>query len=147
MDALSTKIGLERAASQVGTAPTWDQIDWEGELLPRYAAVAMCHVTKSTVLVAIGNDEQKDAVLQALDDAFCHWGCGAYVVDRPARRIGRVLGPMPTEADRHAILSVAGRALGKKNDPRYVPGVSEHDDDMTDEEWFWAMGPIPQEGL
>src|SRR5690606_32679299 len=99
----------------------------------------------STTLIANGNDEQKDAVLQALDGAFCHWGCGAYVVDRPARRIGRVLGPMPTEADRHAILAAAGRALGKKNDPRYVPGVSGHDDDMTDEEWFWAMGPIPQD--
>lgn len=35
--------------------------------------------------------------------------------------------------------------MTKKNDPRYVPGASEHDDDMTDEEWLWAMGPVPQD--
>lgn len=28
----------------------------------------------------------------------------------------------------------------KSADPRYVPGVSEHDDDMTDAEWVEAMG-------
>lgn len=31
----------------------------------------------------------------------------------------------------------------KENDPRYLPGVSEWDDDATDEEWFEAMGPAP----
>lgn len=30
----------------------------------------------------------------------------------------------------------------KITDPRYVPGVSEHDDDMTDAEWREVMGPI-----
>lgn len=29
---------------------------------------------------------------------------------------------------------------GKLSDPRYTPGVSEHDDDMTDAEWMSAMG-------
>lgn len=29
----------------------------------------------------------------------------------------------------------------KESDPRYEAGVSEHDDDMTDEEWFEAYGP------
>lgn len=33
----------------------------------------------------------------------------------------------------------------KEDDPRYVPGVSEHDDDMTDEEWYEAMGPASEE--
>lgn len=31
----------------------------------------------------------------------------------------------------------------KTDDPRYVPGISEFDDDATDEEWFEAMGPAP----
>jgi len=35
-------------------------------------------------------------------------------------------------------------APSKTSDPRYIPGVSEHDDDMTDEEWFEAMGPVPE---
>ena len=30
--------------------------------------------------------------------------------------------------------------LTKANDPRYLPGVSEHDDDMTDSEWFESYG-------
>lgn len=37
------------------------------------------------------------------------------------------------------------RTPRKSGDPRYVPDVSEHDDDMTDAEWFWAMGPVPQD--
>lgn len=28
----------------------------------------------------------------------------------------------------------------KLGDPRYVPGVSQHDDDMTDAQWGEAMG-------
>lgn len=28
----------------------------------------------------------------------------------------------------------------KLADPRYIPGVSEYDDDMTDDQWFEAMG-------
>lgn len=31
----------------------------------------------------------------------------------------------------------------KTDDPRYVPGVSEFDDDATDQEWFEAVGPAP----
>ena len=31
----------------------------------------------------------------------------------------------------------------KTDDPRYLPGVSEWDDDCTDQEWFDAMGPAP----
>lgn len=31
----------------------------------------------------------------------------------------------------------------KLADSRYVPGVSEHDDDMTDAEWASAMGEPP----
>lgn len=31
----------------------------------------------------------------------------------------------------------------KMDDPRYRPGVSEWDDDATDQEWFDAMGPAP----
>lgn len=34
-------------------------------------------------------------------------------------------------------------ASTKTTDPRYVPGVSAHDDDMTDEEWLHTMGPAP----
>lgn len=33
----------------------------------------------------------------------------------------------------------------KNEDPRYVPGVSEHDDDMTDAEWNEAMGEPPSD--
>lgn len=33
----------------------------------------------------------------------------------------------------------------KEADPRYVSGVSDVDDDMTDQEWFEAMGPAPAE--
>lgn len=32
----------------------------------------------------------------------------------------------------------------KTDDPRYIEGVSDMDDDMTDEEWFEAMGPAPE---
>lgn len=32
----------------------------------------------------------------------------------------------------------------KTDDPRYIEGVSDMDDDMTDEEWFEAMGPSPE---
>lgn len=31
----------------------------------------------------------------------------------------------------------------KNNDPRFIAGFSECDDDMTDEAWFLAMGPAP----
>lgn len=33
---------------------------------------------------------------------------------------------------------------GKLLDSRYVLGRSEHDDDLTDEDWFDAMGPSPE---
>lgn len=36
-----------------------------------------------------------------------------------------------------------GPLPSKESDPRYVPGVSEWDDDSTDQEWFEAMGPAP----
>lgn len=36
-----------------------------------------------------------------------------------------------------------GPLTRKEDDPRYVPGVSEWDDDSTDREWFEAMGPAP----
>lgn len=32
----------------------------------------------------------------------------------------------------------------KESDPRYIAGVSEVDDDMSDEEWVEAMGPAPE---
>lgn len=35
----------------------------------------------------------------------------------------------------------------KEADPRYVPGISENDDDMTNAEWVEAMGPVPDEYL
>jgi len=38
------------------------------------------------------------------------------------------------------------RTYGKLADPRYVPGVSEHDDEMTDAQWRESMGP-PTEPL
>ena len=31
----------------------------------------------------------------------------------------------------------------KMDDPRYIAGISEYEDDMTDEEWFETMGPSP----
>lgn len=34
-------------------------------------------------------------------------------------------------------------AIRKTDDPRYIPGVSEWDDDCIDQEWFDAMGPAP----
>ncbi|USH44457.1 hypothetical protein SEA_CASSITA_126 [Microbacterium phage Cassita] len=30
--------------------------------------------------------------------------------------------------------------MAKNHDPRYIPGVSEMDDDMTDAEWVEAYG-------
>lgn len=41
-------------------------------------------------------------------------------------------------------VSEARAASIKLSDPRYTPGVSENDDDMTDEEWVATMGPATE---
>lgn len=37
--------------------------------------------------------------------------------------------------------------LPKEADPRYIPRVSPHDDDMTDQDWNVAYGPVEIEGI
>lgn len=40
-------------------------------------------------------------------------------------------------------MTAAATITRKTDDPRYIPGISEFDDDSTDQEWFDAMGPAP----
>jgi hypothetical protein len=37
--------------------------------------------------------------------------------------------------------------LPKEADPRYIARVSEHDDDMSDEDWNISYGPVEIEGI
>jgi len=50
---------------------------------------------------------------------------------------------LPADAVSSRVGFTSGTQAFKRCDPRYTPGISQHDDDMTDAEWFQAMGPRP----
>lgn len=60
-----------------------------------------------------------------------------------ARRLETVGSSEALGKPSHVLLEVSPSRT-KQDDPRYVQGLSPHDDDMTDDEWFAVMGPAPE---